>query len=388
MSKKDRMLSYITDNVKWFMTTSTSVEVIPYYELSTSVFNRAKKYFAKDAQYEDVVCLISTSVLETGKSGILFTTEYVYSKAWGGILTGVYKNWIFSSFSAEFDIINEFDTERMKQLMSDLADISIEEDDREELDSKIENAINTIEEVGKVVGAAALGGMALADIISSIGDSVVCQNNETIANEIASLENSNDEQTKNILEIYKEFIPLINEFAEILVDNQDDDDIDVDTSIAIIKKLNEILLELYYQASSNINVSIDDIDEYTKFSEWITFWALMFYDADQFRETYSLEILQEMPECWDAIAELTDTLLEDEGWEDSFSDILFDFAETVIDNVNQSVELLSNSEWDEEFSESMMSLVQSNISSVARLTDALNRATDYIMQLLPSEEED
>ena len=72
MSKKDRMLSIITNKVNWFMTKS-SFEVIPYNELPQSVFNRVKEYFASDAKYEDIVCLISTSILETGKCGVLFT---------------------------------------------------------------------------------------------------------------------------------------------------------------------------------------------------------------------------------------------------------------------------------------------------------------------------
>ena len=46
MSKKDRMLEHITNNVNWFLNTNTSIEVIPYYSLSNSVFSRAKDYIA------------------------------------------------------------------------------------------------------------------------------------------------------------------------------------------------------------------------------------------------------------------------------------------------------------------------------------------------------
>lgn len=131
MGKKDRMLAHITNNVNWFMTTSASVEVIPYYDLSTSTFNTVKQYIASDVEYSDVVCLISTSILEKGKSGILFTTDYVYSKSWG-ILTGRYKNMIYTSSCAEFGLTVDFNPDRMRELMSDLSDISIKEDEKEQ----------------------------------------------------------------------------------------------------------------------------------------------------------------------------------------------------------------------------------------------------------------
>ena len=88
MSKKDKMLNYISDNVKWFLSTDSSIEVIPYHKMSNAVFARAKQYLVSgDVKFEDVVCLVSTSILESGKSGILFTTDAMYCKSWGGLLT-------------------------------------------------------------------------------------------------------------------------------------------------------------------------------------------------------------------------------------------------------------------------------------------------------------
>lgn len=37
MSKKDKMLNYISDNVKWFLSTDSSIEVIPYHKMSNAV---------------------------------------------------------------------------------------------------------------------------------------------------------------------------------------------------------------------------------------------------------------------------------------------------------------------------------------------------------------
>ena len=50
MSKKDRMLNFISNNVKWFLSTDSSVEVIPYYNMSSSVFSRAKEYYLQQMQ--------------------------------------------------------------------------------------------------------------------------------------------------------------------------------------------------------------------------------------------------------------------------------------------------------------------------------------------------
>jgi hypothetical protein len=50
--------------------------------------------------------------MEQGKTGILFTTDYMYSKSWGPF-TKACKNWIYSSYAAEFDFINDFNEERI-----------------------------------------------------------------------------------------------------------------------------------------------------------------------------------------------------------------------------------------------------------------------------------
>ena len=93
MSIKDRMLNHISNNVEWFLNTDVSVEVIPYYNMTNSVFSRAKEYLVTGyVDFDDVVCLVSTSILEPGKSGILFTTDAMYCKSWG-LLTTKYQNY-------------------------------------------------------------------------------------------------------------------------------------------------------------------------------------------------------------------------------------------------------------------------------------------------------
>lgn len=384
MSKKDRMLNHISSNVKWFLNTDVSIEVIPYYNMTNSVFARAKEYLVTGyVDFDDVVCLVSTSILEPGKSGILFTIDAMYCKSWG-LLTSKYQNYYFNYDFAEFDFHNDFYENRMKELMKDLNDISVDEDETEQLNQKINDVID----MGKKVGAAALGGMALLDILSSIGDSVVSQNNDKIANEIAKLENSSNQETVNAITIYKEFIPLMNQFTDVCekVGNEGDD-ISEEISYAMISSLNDLLLALYNQTVENVDVSPDDDEEYTKFGEWLGFWALMFYDGDQFREAYPIDLLAEMPECWDVVIDLMDEILEDE-WDDSFSRIVYEFAEKVISNSAEILELMSSSDWDDDFIESMGEIIESNNQAAKSLEGALDRATDYLFDLLPNSEDE
>ena len=382
MSKKDRMLDHISNNVKWFLSTDSSVEVIPYYSMSSSVFSRAKEYLVSGyVDFDDVVCLVSTSILDPGKSGILFTTDAMYCKSWG-LLTTKYHNYYFSYEYAEFDFHNDFYENRMKELMKDLNDISIDEDENEQLNKKINDVI----EMGKKVGTAALGGMALLDILSALGDSVVSQNNDKIASEIAKLENSDNQETVNAITIYKEFIPLMNRFADICEKaGNEGDEMNEETSYEMISSLNDLLLELYDQTLQNVDISPDKEEEYERFGNWLRFWALMFYDGNQFREAYPIDLLEEMPECWGVVVDLMDEILEDE-WEESFSDIVFDFADKVISNSTELLELMSSSDWDDDFVEAVGEIVESNNQAVKILEDALNRATDYLMDLLPDSE--
>lgn len=381
MSKKDRMLNHISNNVEWFLVTDASVEVIPYYNMTNSVFSRAKEYLVDGyVDFDDVVCLVSTSILEPGKSGILFTTDAMYCKSWG-LLTTKYRNYYFSYEFSEFDFHNDFYEDRMKELMKDLNDISVDEYEIEQFNEKIID-------MGKKVGVAALGSMAVLDIITSIGDSVVSKNNDKIANEIAKLESSNNEETVNAITIYNEFIPLMNQFVGVCEKAENEDDgISEQTLYELISLLNDLLLALYNQTIQNIDVSPDDEKEYAKFGDWLGFWALMFYDGDRFREAYPISLLEEMPECWEAVIRLMDEVLEDE-WDESFSSIVYEFAEKVISNSTQMSELMSSSEWEDDFVEVMGEIIELNNQAVESLEDALDRATDYLVDLLHNSEDE
>ena len=265
----------------------------------------------------------------------------------------------------------------MKELMKNLNDISVDEDESLQYD----RIFNEILDKGAKVGAAILGGMAVADIVSLIGDNMVSQNNSKIANEIAALEEDNLDAA-NTIRIYEEFFPLIDQLVENFERAEEEgEDISKDTYYAMISSLNDILLELYYQTLENIDISPEDEEEYTRYVNWLSFWALLFYDNNQFRISHSIELLEDMPEFWDMVVNLVDKILEDE-WEDSFSNKVYDFARTAVDNSEKILELMSSSDWDDELWDSLSELIESNNQAVKSLSDVLDRATDYFNEFL------
>lgn len=374
MDKKDRMLKHITNNVKWFLSTDSSVEVIPYYNLSRDVFFKAKECVASEyVDEDDVVCLVSTSILEPGKSGVLFTTDAVYCKSWG-LLTKKYHNYYFEYEYAEFDFHNDFYENRMRELMKDLNDISEEEDEDvvEQFIQQVDNLIDKGKEVGNVV----MKGMELVDDIVSLFS------NSDISNEIDELEESDDSSIVSAIAIYKEFIPLM---YDIVLAGKTKNTAD-ETRYSLIAALHDLLLELYFQALDNVDVSNEDMDEYFKFSQWLEFWSLMFCDSEQFVERYPIEILRDAPECWEDILGLTDDMLED-IWGEKFSDSIYNFAYTVIRNAEELNDALEDCEWmSDEFIEKSEEFMEINNQAVKSLVDILEQTTDLLKEMLPSEE--
>jgi hypothetical protein len=136
----------------------------------------------------------------------------------------------------------------------------------------------------------------------------------------------------------------------------------------------------------NVDISPEDDEKYTEYGNWVGFWALMFYDGEQFKEAYPIDLLEEMPECWSAILSLMDEILED-VWDDSFSGALYEFAETIINNSAEILELTADPDWDDELFDRMEEILESNNQAVKSLGDVLDRATDFLNDLLHDSEE-
>lgn len=85
MDNKQEMLDCITGYVPALMNAS-GYSVIPYYNLDNNTISRIKEYFSYDISGDDIVALISTSVMDPGKTGLVFTTSAVYTRDWGFFL--------------------------------------------------------------------------------------------------------------------------------------------------------------------------------------------------------------------------------------------------------------------------------------------------------------
>lgn len=374
MEKKDKMLQYIKSNVNWFMTTENSVRIIGYNELTNYEFNNIRQYIASGVEEPDIVCMISTSIFDTCKSGILFTTDYVYSKAWGGFLTSNCKNSIYSASTAKFDVTNEFDVSRMRVIMSKLADIAEEEDKKDNHDRKVKG---NIKKVGKIASGVTLAAMAAVEIINEISKNVVSQNNEKISKEVADLESEDNLVSR----IFEDFTPLFDELMEILDETEKKGRIDDETMVSFIESLKNIFTELsnrsiYYMDPDTEDEDYDEDELLNEFNEWVGFWANTFYDGDEFDKDYDDSKSEKIHSDFINAALLMDYLLENENWDPVFSEILREFGETVLRN-NEEIDSISDDESDEAI-ERYDELLESNIEAFKSVIEAIEEATDCL----------
>lgn len=390
MGKKEKMLDYIMDNIQWLLATEAS-EVVPYYNMSEEVFYRAKEYLAEGwIDPEEVVCLVSTSIFRPWKSGIVFTTDCIFCKPWGAYNKHMCFYWAYEC--ADFGLVNgDFHEDRMKILMKGLEEISEEEDEQ------LQQKSNEIADVGKKVGLSLLGVMAVIDVFSLIGDNKVKQNNERITREISGVTNDQKQERIDATEIYEKFEMLIYEFVNAYgayekLEQCEDAEREAEICDLYVHSIMDVLLQLWRQVLDNENISPEQSEEhYKKYVDWQNFWALLFYDDEQFNKTYVMydatnnsDQLEGMPAVWRVILVTMDALLENE-WEDTFSDVvIYDFAETIVGNGKEMQELMSDVSFDEldEFGEKIEDIVNSNNQAVVRLGENLGRATDFLADLL------
>lgn len=71
----------IRDDLEAAVSDSTA-KILSAYDLSYDDINRINRYFQVDLDYEDIVCVVSDSILNIGKSGAVFTKEGFYYKGW------------------------------------------------------------------------------------------------------------------------------------------------------------------------------------------------------------------------------------------------------------------------------------------------------------------
>ncbi|WP_455035129.1 hypothetical protein [Lachnoanaerobaculum gingivalis] len=126
---KQAMLNYIFDYADSLMNAS-GYTILPYYDLDNSTMNRIQSYFSSDINSDNIVALISTSVFDPGKTGIVFTNYAVYTRDWG-ILPETDINFLYEYDTASFTSSNDFQIGVLTYIMERLFEISINDTAKE-----------------------------------------------------------------------------------------------------------------------------------------------------------------------------------------------------------------------------------------------------------------
>lgn len=381
MSKKDRMLNYITSNTKWFMT-SSNYDVIPYDKLSKETFNKARQFFAGEAYYEDVVCLISTSIMERGKTGILFTTDYMYSKSWGPF-TKACKNWIYSSYAAEFDFINDFNEERMKELLLDLSTIALEEDEKEEKEQKAQNFVNKVNDTVDTIEAIANGGMRIVELFNDFSNYLSEQGQTQGNNQIETEDDYGiDEILEEVLkESFEELAEPMSKFVQSCeqVEKQNNrGNAKKKTAKALYECANEILIAIYNQALHNLDIEITEEDEYRKRMAWMVLWACILGSSEYTEALFQSEDMQNFKAAIQLVVITVDSVLE-EQINNTLCETFESFSNTIINNFHQQFLEEENENYNgHELVSHNMDIVDSNNEALEELCDVLDEVTDAL----------
>ena len=95
-----------------------------------SYFHSLFTYFSSDINSDNIIALISTSVFDSGKTGIVFTNYAVYTRDWG-ILPETDTNFLFEYDTASFTSSNDFQIGVLTYIMERLFEISMNDTAKE-----------------------------------------------------------------------------------------------------------------------------------------------------------------------------------------------------------------------------------------------------------------
>lgn len=106
----------------------SSATMIPAYSLSTDDINRINHYFQTNLNSDDIVCLVSNSIMNTGKSGAVFTVDGFYYKGWLSRQVSFEFYFSYDTFDNNYDI---FYVNSLREVMRQANDF-IEKTERQE----------------------------------------------------------------------------------------------------------------------------------------------------------------------------------------------------------------------------------------------------------------
>ena len=334
---KEKMLYYIRNSANSILRGTNTI--ITYNELTESQFQSVKKHIAYSVNKEDIVCLISTSILEEGKTGALFTIDGVYVKSWG-IMTKTYYCSYSEVAKANFGNATDINKEQMCKLMKKLEEILSDEKKKINKEKKINNIVGTIETVIDI-------GEKAIDLIGRFNSKIASISNEDSKMKVSKNSDQcipkNEERMRYGFEQYQLFQNNAEKMKKIMeranhvsAENSNETTLFladfIDGSMEMVgflinelnkkeKKWSNLELDLKNKITDDV---LTNTLEYTK---WINFWGLMFHPKTAFEKYYPNEPVCGSAELFNDVIIAIDQLLYSEEY---FRTVTTEFGEKVV----------------------------------------------------------
>jgi len=334
---KEKMLYYIRNCANTVIKGSNNI--VPYNKMTQSHFQSIKKHITSNVNIEDIVCLISTSILDVGKTGALFTVDGVYVKGWG-IMTKTYYCSYSEVANANFGGVTDVNKEQMCNLMKKLEEILSDEKKKINKEKKINNFIGIMETVIDV-------GEKAINLIGRFNSRIKAVSNEDSKIKVNKNSNQNipkdEERMRYGLEQYQLFQDKAEKMKKILeranhvsAENENETTlflIDfIDGSMEMIDFLiGEIGTKKrkWSNLESDLkNIITDDVLSNTlEYAKWLNFWGLIFHPKTSFEIYYPNEPVCGSAELFNDIFISIDQLLYNEEY---FHSITTEFGENTM----------------------------------------------------------
>lgn len=131
----------------------STAQLIPTFSLTNEDLDRINRYFQTNLDFDEIVCIVSNSVLNIGKSGVVFTRDGFYYKGWMSFQ--VYHEYYFNYDFFDNDY-NIFYKNLLRDVMFNANEFIVIEERKEERWNAISNIMGrTSNSISKIAGVIA-----------------------------------------------------------------------------------------------------------------------------------------------------------------------------------------------------------------------------------------
>lgn len=141
----------------------STAQLIPTFSLTNEDLDRINRYFQTNLDFDEIVCIVSNSVLNIGKSGVVFTKDGFYYKGWMSFQ--IYHEYYFSydSFVNDYNIFNK---NLLREIMRNANEFIVIEERKEERWNAIMNIIgHTANNISNVIDIITYAGNIVMNIM-------------------------------------------------------------------------------------------------------------------------------------------------------------------------------------------------------------------------------